>query len=72
MDREYRPTPERVSNRTPQARWTPLFARVLVRVLPREEKLRGIWVPDNKQNKPTWEGVVIKTYKPFYLWLGEF
>lgn len=45
----------------------PLFPKVLVRVLPRTQKVGGIYLPDEgKQNKPAWEGVVIRTYKPFY------
>jgi hypothetical protein len=43
----------------------PLYPKILVRVLPREQKLGSVWLPDSKQNKPTWEGIVIKTYKPF-------
>lgn len=45
----------------------PVFPKVLIRVLPREQKVGGIWLPDNnKQNKPTWEGIIIKTYEPRY------
>lgn len=44
----------------------PLWPKVLVRVLPREQQKGHIILPDNKQNKPTLEGVVLKTYKPFY------
>ncbi len=43
----------------------PMFPKVLLRVLPREHKAGDIWLPENKQNKPTLEGVVLKTYKPF-------
>jgi hypothetical protein len=45
----------------------PLFPKVLIRVLPKYQKLRGLWLPDGiDQNKPTWEGMILKTYKPFY------
>jgi co-chaperonin GroES (HSP10) len=49
----------------------PLFPRVLVRVLPKEQTSRGgIVLPAGSgmsmQNKPTHEGVVLKTYKPFW------
>jgi hypothetical protein len=46
----------------------PLYPKVLVRVLPREQATRGgIILPDGaKQNKPVMEGVVLKTYKPFF------
>jgi co-chaperonin GroES (HSP10) len=45
----------------------PLYPRVLVRVLPREQETKsGIWLPDRQQNKPALEGVVLKTYKPFW------
>jgi len=44
-----------------------LFPKVLIRVLPKEQKRGEIWLPDGReQNKPTWEGIVLKTYKPFY------
>jgi hypothetical protein len=51
----------------------PLFPKILVRVLPREQKIGSIWLPDKKQNKPVWEGVVLKVYKPFYqkIYLSE-
>lgn len=45
----------------------PLFPRILIRVLPRNQRVGSIYLPDEgKQNKPTWEGVVIRTYEPFY------
>ena len=44
----------------------PLFPKVLVRVLPREQKVGRIYTPDKKQNKPTWEAVVLRVYEPFF------
>jgi hypothetical protein len=45
----------------------PLYPKILIRVLPKEQKKGSIWLPDGKaQNKPTWEGIVLKVYKPFY------
>jgi len=44
----------------------PMFPKILVRVLPREQKVGSIYLPDGQQNKPVWEGIVIRTYKPFY------
>jgi hypothetical protein len=45
----------------------PLFPKLLIRVLPKEQKKGSIWLPDGKvQNKPNWEGVVLKVYRPFY------
>lgn len=44
-----------------------LYPKILVRVLPKEQKYHGIILPDgNKQNKPVLEGIVIQTYKSFY------
>jgi hypothetical protein len=44
----------------------PLYPKILIRVLPKEQKRGSIWLPDGKQNKPNWEGVVLKVYKPWY------
>lgn len=45
----------------------PLYPKILIRVLPKEQKHGDIWLPDGRnQNKPTWEGLVLKVYKPFY------
>lgn len=45
----------------------PSFPRVLVRLLPREQKTRsGLYLPEEHQNKPTHEGIVLKVYKPFW------
>ncbi len=45
----------------------PTYPRVLVRLLPREQVSRGgIVLPENQQNKPTHEGVVLAVYKPFW------
>lgn len=46
----------------------PMYPKVLVRVLPREQQTKGgIILPEGaKQNKPVLEGVVLKTYKPFF------
>lgn len=50
----------------------PLYPRVLVRVLPREQETKGgIWLPEHKQNKPALEGVVLKTYKSFWKLFSE-
>lgn len=41
-----------------------LFGNVLVYMLPREQRIGQIWVPDNEksQNKVTLEGIVLKTW----------
>jgi len=45
----------------------PLHPKVLVRVLPREQKVGSLFIPEGRQqNKPTLEGVVLKTWRPFY------
>jgi hypothetical protein len=45
----------------------PIYPRILVRVLPREQQTKGrIILPEFKQNKPTEEGIVIQVYKPFW------
>lgn len=45
----------------------PLYPKMLIRILPREQKRGEIWLPEgSKQNKTTWEGVVLKVYEPFY------
>jgi hypothetical protein len=44
----------------------PLYPRILVRVLPKPQQKNGIILPDNDQNKPTHEGVVLRVYKPFW------
>ena len=45
----------------------PLFPKILLRVLPKEQKVGSIYLPEgSKQNKPTWEGVVIRVYEPFF------
>jgi hypothetical protein len=45
----------------------PLFPKLLIRVLPKYQKRGRIWLPDGiDQNKPTWEAMVLKTYRPFY------
>lgn len=42
-------------------RLRPLYPWVLVRVLPRTQKQGSIYLPE-KQNKPTIEGIVLRTY----------
>ncbi len=45
----------------------PMFPRILVRVLPKEQVSRGgIVLTDHEQNKPVHEGIVLRTYKPFW------
>lgn len=45
----------------------PTKPKVLVRVLPKEQKLGSLWLPDGKnQNKPTWEGIVLAVYEPYF------
>lgn len=45
----------------------PLFPRILVRLVPKEQTKGGILLPGgNQQNKPVHEGIVLKTYKPFW------
>jgi co-chaperonin GroES (HSP10) len=47
----------------------PTYPWVLIRVIPKEQKLGGIYLPDNagsaQQNKPLYEGIVLVTWKPF-------
>jgi co-chaperonin GroES (HSP10) len=46
---------------------TPLFPKVLVRLLPKEHRTKqGLWLPESSQNKPVHEGIVLETYKPFW------
>lgn len=41
--------------------------RVLVFVLPKEHRYKQhIILPDQKQNKPVYEGIVIRTFKPYW------
>lgn len=45
--------------------FTPAYPGVLVRVLPKEHmSAGGIVLPDTKQNKPIYEGIVLRTYPP--------
>jgi co-chaperonin GroES (HSP10) len=39
----------------------PLYPHILVRVLPKAQKIGMIYTPDN-QNKTVWEGVVMEVY----------
>lgn len=49
-----------------ESQFTPLHPWVLVRVLPREQRVGQIWLPNNKsQNKPVHEGIVLSTWKQF-------
>lgn len=44
----------------------PTYPRVLIRLLPKEQISKGgIVLTDHQQNKPTHEGIVVATYKPF-------
>src|SRR6266436_3799148 len=53
----------------------PLFPKILVRVLPKEQQTKGgIFLPGGKdQSKPAYEGVVLRVYKPFFqkVWLDD-
>ncbi len=42
----------------------PLYPAILVRVLPKEHMQGGLWLPDTKQNKPVYEGIVLRVYPP--------
>lgn len=45
--------------------YTPMYPAVLVRVLPKEHiSVGGLWLPDTKQNKPIYEGIVLRVYPP--------
>lgn len=46
-------------------RFIPLYPWVLVRVLPKAQKKGELWLPD-KHNKVLYEGVVLKTWEPFW------
>lgn len=42
-----------------------LYPAILVRVLPKEHiTAGGLWLPDTKQNKPIYEGIVLRVYPP--------
>lgn len=44
----------------------PRHPYVLVRVLPKEHKTEGgIWLADNAQNKPVYEGIVLSVWEPY-------
>jgi co-chaperonin GroES (HSP10) len=45
-------------------RYQPLYPTVLIRVLPKEHMQGGLWLPDTKQNKPVYEGIVLRVYPP--------
>lgn len=45
-------------------RITPIYPWVLVRVLPKEQQLGSIYVPES-QNKVIYEGIVLETWQPF-------
>jgi hypothetical protein len=53
----------------------PLYPKMLVRVLPKESKTKGgILLPGGKdQSKPVYEGIVLRTYKPFFqkVWVED-
>lgn len=46
-----------------EQRMRPMYPWVLVRVLPKEHKIGGIWLPENQQNKPIYEGIVLETWQ---------
>lgn len=41
----------------------PMYPWVFVLVCKKEQKVGSIWTPDNKQNKPTHEGIVLATWQ---------
>lgn len=49
-----------------ERRITPTWPWVLIRVVPKEQKIGSIWAPDiagsKMQNKPLWEGIVLATW----------
>lgn len=48
----------------------PTYPRILVRQLPKEQKIGSIYLPDHEkhqQNKPAAEGIVLRTYKPLFV-----
>lgn len=52
----------------------PLYPAVLVRVLPKEKVSDSglIYLPDEKVNKPIYEGIVLRTYLPHTMvWKGK-
>lgn len=44
----------------------PYYPQVLVYVLPKATKYGSILLPEKDQNKPVHEGLVVRTYKPFW------
>jgi len=53
---------------TEYAEFYPKYPWVLVYILPREQRIGSIWVPDDakKQNKVTLEGVVVRLWQPYW------
>lgn len=48
----------------------PKFPLVLVWVIPKAQRIGEIYVPD-MQNKPVYEGLVLRTYNPFWKTIGK-
>ena len=46
-------------------RFFPRHPYVLVRVLPKEHQVGGIWLAETAQNKVIYEGIVLETWKPY-------
>jgi co-chaperonin GroES (HSP10) len=47
-------------------RFIPKSPYVLVRVLPKEHRTKGgIYIPEQSQNKPVYEGIVLDTWRPW-------
>lgn len=46
----------------------PTFPNVIVRVLPKEMVISGIHIVDQKTHKPTYEGIVLRTWEPKIVW----
>jgi co-chaperonin GroES (HSP10) len=45
--------------------FVPLYPAILIRVLPKEQvSSGGIIMPETKQNKPLYEGIVLRLYEP--------
>jgi co-chaperonin GroES (HSP10) len=43
----------------------PIYPKVFIRVMPKEQRQGMIWLPDKAQNKPMYEGIVLSVYKPW-------
>jgi co-chaperonin GroES (HSP10) len=68
--RENEESIDRIARRNYQImerRFTPLYPWIFCRVLPKEQVINGIIIPEIEQNKTVHEGIVLATWQPFEL-----